>query len=134
MQAVTDVYNGSSHQVLLLLNNNPHSTLLSLTFTNSFLLSVSPSVSFACVAWERQSEWMLHLTTLQSREKTKQENQGALFTEIVKTSRFIMTLQTNPTTCLPITERHACLLITVQLALKQSGLVESPWSPHCVGC
>ncbi len=45
-----------------------------------------------------------------------------------------MTPQTNPTTCLPITDSYACLLITVQLALKQRIMVEPPWLSLCVGC
>lgn len=90
-------------------------------------------------SWQNSRDDVLilsDLTMLPSRKKTNQHrlNHGVLYRNTLHTSRFIMTPQTNPTTCLPITDSYACLLITVQLALKQRIMVEPPWLSLCVGC
>jgi len=118
-----EVFYSSSHQVLLWLNNKCHSSLPPCPFTHAFLCSVSS----ACVAWSRQSAGMMH--------RYWSHNAAVLFyRNTLQNSGFVMTPQTTPATCLPITDRHACLLIAVQLALEQRVLVESPWSALFVGC
>lgn len=67
----------------------------------------------------------------QAERKQHKLNDEALYRNVLRSSRFIMQAQTNLTTCLPITDSYACLLITAGFkTMPCSGVTLS----LCVGC